>query len=150
MTVLDVRSGWQSVTVEAGWIDAEVSGMGMWSRSNGREVPNERHWSAHTSTSGRNARADLVPYTPLPAETGPLWAPDQLSVWPMEGGRYGIDAHYHGRTGVERAHVQQSRLQKQGLDATVKRDTDGGLIRIGPLAHAAAWLALEAFLGRPL
>ena len=61
--------------------------MGMWRRDNGREVPNERHWSAHTSTSARNARADLVPYTPLPAETGPVWAPDRLSVWPVEGGR---------------------------------------------------------------
>ncbi len=45
---------------------------------------------------------------------------------------------------------QQKRLEKVGLSATVKRDSDGGLIRIGPLAHAAAWLALEAFLGRPL
>ncbi len=124
--------------------------MAMWSRSNGREIPNERHWSAQTSTSARNARADLVPYTPLPAETGPVWAPDQLSVWPREGGRYGIDAHYHGRTGVERAHVQHARLEKQGLGATVKHHADGGVIRIGPLAHAAAWLALEAFLGRPL
>ena len=136
--------------VEFGWIDAEVSGMAMWNRANGREVPNERHWSAHTSTSGRNARADLVPYTPLPAETGPLWAPDRLSVWPVEGGRFGIDAHYHGLTGLERAHVQQSRLEKLGLDAKVKRDSDGGLIRIGPLAHAPTWLALEAFLGHPL
>jgi hypothetical protein len=88
--------------------------MGMWRRDNGREIPNERHWSAQTSTSAQNARADLVPDTPLPAETGPVWAPDRLSVWPVEGGRFGIDAHYHGVTGVERAHVQQSRLQNWG------------------------------------
>jgi hypothetical protein len=30
-----------------------------------------------------------------------------------------------------------------------RSDADGGLIRIGPLAHAPTWLALEAFLGRP-
>jgi hypothetical protein len=36
-----------------------------------------------------------MPYTALPAETGPVWAPDRLSIWPVEGGRYGIDAHYH-------------------------------------------------------
>jgi hypothetical protein len=71
---------------------------------------NERHWSAHTSTSARNARADLVPYTPLPAETGPVWAPDRLSVWPVEGGRFGIDAHYHGVTGVERGRPQATGL----------------------------------------
>jgi hypothetical protein len=98
----------------------------------------------------RDARADLVRYTALPAETGPVWAPDRLSIWPVEGGRYGIDAHYHGRTGLERARGQQERLKKVGVDATVKREADGGLIRLGPLAHAATWLALEAFLGKPL
>ncbi|HEX4010955.1 MAG TPA: hypothetical protein VHX62_13140 [Solirubrobacteraceae bacterium] len=71
-------------------------------------------------------------------------------MWPVEGGHYGIDAHYHGLTGLERAHVQQSRLEKLGLAAAVKRDGEGRLIRIGPLAHAPTWLALEAFLGRPL
>jgi hypothetical protein len=85
--------------------------MGMWRRVNDRDIPNERHWSAHTSTTSRNARADLVPCTPLPAETGPVWAPNRLSVWPVEGGRFGIDAHYHGLTGIERAHVQQTRLE---------------------------------------
>jgi hypothetical protein len=107
-------------------------------------------WSAPTSVNPRNARLDLVAYTPLPAETGPVWAPDRLSVWPVEGGRFGIDAHYHGATGLERAFGQQKRLKKAGISATVKRDGDGGLIRIGPLAHAATWLALEAFLGAPL
>jgi hypothetical protein len=124
--------------------------MGVWRKANGREIPDERHWSAHTSTSSRNVRADVVPYTPLPAETGPVWAPDRLSVWPVEGGRFGIDAHYQGRTGIERARVQQIRLEKLGLIGTVKHDADGGLIRIGPLAHAPVWMALEAFLGRPL
>jgi hypothetical protein len=57
-------------------------------------------------------------------------------VEPVEGGRYDIDAHYHGLTGIERAHVQQTRLENLGLAATVKQDADGGLIRIGPLAHA--------------
>src|ERR1700748_1770257 len=124
--------------------------MGMWRRENGREIPNEPHGWPNTSTSARNARADLVPYTPLPAETGPVWAPDRLSVWPVEGGRFGIDAHYHGVTGGEGGHVQQSKLEKLGLAASVKHDADGGLIRIGPLAHAPPWLALEALLGRPL
>jgi hypothetical protein len=29
----------------------------------------------------------MVRYTALPAETGPTWAPDELSIWPVEGGR---------------------------------------------------------------
>lgn len=112
--------------------------------------PDDRAWSAHTSVHPRAARADLVAYSALPAETGPTWAPDRLSVWPLEGGRYGMDAHYHGATGVERARVQQERLRRAGLAATVRQDDDGTLVRLGPLAHAAAWLALEAFLGKPL
>jgi hypothetical protein len=48
------------------------------------------------------------------------------------------------------AHGQQERLKRIGLSAAVERDADAGLIRLGPLAHPAAWLALEPFIGRPL
>src|ERR1700761_7886840 len=123
--------------------------MGLRRRPSEGDAPDERAWSAHSSTHPRDARLDLVPYTALPAETGPVWAPDRLSIWPVEGGRYGIDAHYHGRTGLERARGQVERLKKVGVSATVKSETGGGLIRIGPLAHAATWVALEAFLGKP-
>jgi hypothetical protein len=92
----------------------------------------------------------LVHYTALPAETGPTWAPDRLSVWPVEGGRYGIDAHYHGSTGLTRAERQQQRLASAGLSASVRLEENGGIVRLGPLAHNAVWLALEAFLGRPM
>jgi hypothetical protein len=35
--------------------------------------------------------------------------------------------------------------------ATVREGPeDGATLRLGPLAHRAAWLALEAFLGGPL
>lgn len=112
----------------------------------------DRSWSARTNMHERDAqRADLVRFTPLPAETGPTWAPDRLSVWPVEGGRFGIDAHYHGATGAERAAHQVQRLAQAGLYASVREDPqDGATLRLGPLAHQAAWLALEAFLGRPL
>jgi hypothetical protein len=110
----------------------------------------DRAWSAQTSVHPRVAGAELVGDSALPAETGPTWAPDRLSVWPVEGGRYGIDAHYHGETGVQRARGQQARLAAVGVAASVRRDHEGALIRLGPLAHAAAWLALEAFLGRPV
>jgi hypothetical protein len=125
-----------------------MSDMGIWRRGAGHDPPDDRAWSAHTSIHPREARVELVPYTALPAETGPVWAPDRLSIWPVEGGRYGIDGHYHGPTGLQRASGQQQRLHKVGITTTVKHDAEGGLIRIGPLAHAATWLALEAFLGR--
>jgi len=111
----------------------------------------DRSWSARTNLHERDVGKDLVRFTPLPAETGPTWAPDRLSIWPVEGGRFGIDAHYHGATGAQRAEHQVERLGEAGLLATVRDDPSGGAtLRLGPLAHQAAWLALEAFLGRPL
>lgn len=114
-------------------------------------IPGDRTWSARTNLHERDIGKDVVRYTPLPAETGPTWAPDQLSVWPVEGGRFGIDAHYHGATGAQRAAHQVERLTGAGLVVTMRpAPHEGALLRLGPLAHEAAWLALEAFLGRPL
>jgi len=93
----------------------------------------------------------MVGQTALPAETGPTWAPDELSVWPVEGGRFGIDVHYHGRTGARRAQHQRVRLEQVNLAPSVRpHDSGGATLRLGPLQHQAAWLAREAFLGRPI
>ena len=72
-------------------------------------------------------------------------------MWPVEGGRFGLDAHYEGTTGGQRAAYQAQKLAKLNLRAKVREDPSGGAtLRLGPLAHEAAWVALEAFLGRPL
>ena len=110
----------------------------------------DRAWSARSSVHPRAASQELVHYTALPAETGPIWAPDRLSVWPVEGGRFGIDAHYHGSTGAARAEQQQHRLAKAGLRASVRTRNADTVLRLGPLGHQAVWLAFEAFLGRPI
>jgi hypothetical protein len=86
----------------------------------------------------------------LPAETGPTWAPDQLSLWPVEGGRFGIDAHYHGKSGKARASQQAVRLQRVDLAVALREDDEGATLRLGPLAQKATFLAIEAFLGRPI
>jgi hypothetical protein len=115
--------------------------------------PDDRAWSSRRNVPERAARTDLVPYMALPAETGPTFAPDQLSIWPVEGGRFGIDARYHGSSGAARAAQQKARLERVNVYATVRDDDDedgGATLRLGPLAHQAAWVAIEAFLGRPL
>jgi hypothetical protein len=62
-----------------------------------------------------------------------------------------LDAHYEGATGVERAEYQAQKLAQLNLRAAVQEIPSGGaILRLGPLAHEAAWVALEAFLGRPL
>src|SRR3954462_15694904 len=113
--------------------------------------PDDRSWSSRRNVPERAARTDLVPYMALPAETGPTFAPDQLSIWPVEGGRFGIDARYHGSSGAARAAQQKARLGRGNVSATVRGDDGGGaILRLGPLAPSAAWVAIEAFLGRPL
>jgi hypothetical protein len=119
-------------------------------RNRERAQADERAWSARRSVHPRDASAELVHYSPLPAETGPVWAPDRLAVWPLEGGRYGIDAHYYGSTGVTRAERQAQRLGQTGLRASAHVDDEGALVRLGPLTHGAVWIALESFLGRPI
>ena len=85
----------------------------------------DRAWSSRSNLHERDVGKDIVRYTPLPAETGPTWAPDQLSIWPVEGGRYGIDAHYHGETGAQRAEHQVARLAEAGLVASVRPGPEG-------------------------
>lgn len=86
----------------------------------------------------------------LPSETGTFSAPDRLAVWPVEDGRYGLDATYHGRTGFERAEAQRRHLQAANLTASVRQELgDGWTLRLGPLTHNAAWAAIEAFIGPP-
>ena len=94
---------------------------------------------------------NLVPVHGPARGDGTIWAPDQLSIWPVEGGRFGIDAHYHGASGRARARQQAGRLDRVNLAGRgAGRTRTGATLRLGPLAHQAAWLAIEAFLGRPL
>ena len=76
--------------------------------------------------------------------------PDRVTLWPVEGGRFGIDAHYHGQTGKARAEQQAVRLERVSLAVSVRETDDGAALRLGPLAHKATFLAIEAFLGRPI
>ena len=54
-------------------------------RNPASQVVNDRAWSARRSVDSRDVGKDLARYAPLPAETGPTWAPDQLSIWPASG-----------------------------------------------------------------
>jgi hypothetical protein len=86
----------------------------------------------------------------LPAEAGSMLAPDRLSVWPMEEGRYGIDATYHGATGLQRAEAQRRRMEEKHLHVPIRQDLgDSWTLRLGPMTHSAAWVAIEVFLGSP-
>lgn len=68
----------------------------------------------------------------------------------MEEARYVLDATYHRNTGFKRAEAQRQRLQSSNRRASVRQELgDDWTHRLGPLAHSAAWAAIEAFFGRP-
>lgn len=84
----------------------------------------------------------------LPTQTGFLLAPDKISIWPVEGDRFGIDGTYQGASGFERAEAQRRRLTGANLTASIRQELgEAWTLRLGPLTHAAAWVAIEAFIG---
>jgi hypothetical protein len=82
------------------------------------------------------------------SQTGFLLAPDKISIWPVEGGRYGIDSTYQGTSGFERAEAQRRRLNSANLTASIRQELgEAWTLRLGPLTRSAAWVAIEAFIG---
>jgi hypothetical protein len=41
--------------------------------------------------------------------------PDKLSIWPVEGGRFGLDATFTGSSGFERAHRHERLLSAENI-----------------------------------
>jgi hypothetical protein len=83
-----------------------------------------------------------------PLDAGPLLAPDKISIWPVEGGRFGIDGTYQGSGGFERAESQRRRLTAVNVSASVRQELgESWILRVGPLTRSSAWTAIEAFLG---
>ncbi len=72
---------------------------------------------------------------------------DRLSIWPMEDGRYGLDATFQGATGFERAERHESALRKTEIAWSLRQELGGGwTLRFGPLTAGEVSLALEAFV----
>ncbi len=74
--------------------------------------------------------------------------PDRLTLWPVEGGRFGVDATFTGAFGLTYAEEHQAALRDGGLQASLRQDLgETWTLRLGPLTAAAARSAVEAFLG---
>jgi hypothetical protein len=81
----------------------------------------------------------------LPTKAGPV--PDRLTIWPVDDGRYGLDATFHGETGYRRAQTHQADLERDGVPHTFRQELDGGwTLRFGPLKAADIARALTAFV----
>jgi hypothetical protein len=79
----------------------------------------------------------------LPA--GPV--ADQLSIWPMDDGRYGLDATFQGASGYERVQRQEAALERASVRWSLRQELDGGwTLRFGPVSAADVAAALRAFI----
>lgn len=81
----------------------------------------------------------------LPVKAGPV--ADRLTIWPIDDGRYGLDATFQGATGYARALQHDAELTHSGVAHTFRQELDGGwTLRFGPLQATAIAQALAAFV----
>lgn len=81
----------------------------------------------------------------LPTQAGPV--PDRMTIWPMDDGRYGLDATFQGASGYERAERHTQVLQEAGVRYSFRQELGGGwTLRFGPLSAAEVGTALSAFV----
>jgi hypothetical protein len=81
----------------------------------------------------------------LPIKAGPV--PDRMSLWPLDDGRYGLDAIFQGASGYGRMAQHEQELKHHRVPHTVRQELDGGwTIRLGPLRAVEVARALGAFV----
>lgn len=81
----------------------------------------------------------------LPIQAGPV--PDRLTIWPVDDGRYGLDATFQGTTGHRRAAGYEIELVRHGVPHTFRQELDGGwTLRFGPLPAVEVAQALATFV----
>lgn len=70
-----------------------------------------------------------------------------MTIWPMDDGRYGLDATFQGASGYERAERHEEALREANVAHSFRQELDGGwTLRFGPLSAAEVGTALGAFV----
>lgn len=93
----------------------------------------------------KQLRADSILVTNLPTQAGPV--PDRMTIWPMDDGRFGLDATFQGASGYERAEHHKATLVASGVDHSFRQELGGAwTLRFGPLSAAEISAALMAFV----
>lgn len=70
-----------------------------------------------------------------------------MTIWPMDDGRYGLDATFQGASGYERAERHTAALQAGDVRHSFRQELGGGwTLRFGPLSAAEVSVALDAFV----
>jgi hypothetical protein len=74
--------------------------------------------------------------------------PDKLTIWPVEAGRFGVDATFVGATGYSRACRHQELLRTAGVRHQFRQGLgDEWTLRLGPVPAADVGTAVDAFVG---
>jgi hypothetical protein len=81
----------------------------------------------------------------LQAAAGPV--PGRMTIWPVDDGRYGLDASFFGASGYERADWHVRALHDGGVRHTFQQEPDGAwTVRFGPSCALDVGSALAAFV----
>lgn len=87
----------------------------------------------------------MTPEPRVPVKAGPV--PDRLTIWPVDDGRYGLDATFQGASGFERAEHHQEELNRRKVPHSLRQELDGGwTLRFGPLRAMDVAAAMSAFV----
>lgn len=79
----------------------------------------------------------------LPA--GPV--ADRLTLWPVDDGRYGLDAVFQGAYGYKRCEEHEKALKAMGVQCTLLQNMDNSWsLRLGPLTAMDVGKAISAFV----
>jgi hypothetical protein len=72
---------------------------------------------------------------------------DRVAVWPMEDGRFGLDATFTGATGYDTAAAYEDRLRGAGVQYSFRQELDSAwTLRLGPLHAYDVASALRLFV----
>lgn len=77
----------------------------------------------------------------------PRPVPDRVTLWPVDDGRFGIDATFQGASGYRNAERHEQVMRAAGLQYALRQELDGAwTLRLGPFPAAQARSAIESFL----
>jgi hypothetical protein len=72
---------------------------------------------------------------------------DRLTLWPVDDGRYGLDAVFQGASGYERCEEHEQALKVMGVQCKLVQNLDNSWsLRFGPLTALEVGRAISAFV----
>jgi hypothetical protein len=72
---------------------------------------------------------------------------DRLTLWPVDDGRYGLDAAFQGASGYERCEEHEKTLKALGITYSLLQNLDSSWsLRFGPLTALEVGRAISAFV----